>query len=265
MKNLVSLRDVRTIDFLTNRVSTGSVFLSDVTATRASIGRTGQITLPRLSTNDVTVQEGDSGRRVLRFRINLSRPVHRQVRVHVDAANDFFGDPALTPVSRTLVYEPGQTTKTVAVTVNADTFDNPDRVFSVVLSIPKEAILDRSIATGTVVDDDEAPTISIGAATATEHEGVVKFPLTLSRPAADIVFVDAQINEFTARFGSDIASGNEMFGLVEAGQTHGELDVAIVDDNVPEPTEAFQVHVLATGGADLTGPENVVGTILDDD
>jgi hypothetical protein len=214
----IDLSDVRTIDFLTNRVSTGSVFVSDLAAVKPSIGASGPIRLPRLSTHDLTVTEGDSGTQLMRFRVRLSRPSARTVRVHVDAANDFFfGDEVVTPVSKKLVFFPGQTQTTVAVRVRNNLFDGPDRIFPVVLAIPTEAILDQSIGVGTVLDDDPTPTVRFGNTIGFEAEGEARFPLTLSAPTSDGVFVDAEVTSGTAVLGSDMGPDSIAFGFIEPG------------------------------------------------
>jgi hypothetical protein len=261
----VDLRDIRSIDLLTNRVPTGSVFLSDLALVRDSLGRSGRIGVPRLSVNDVTIEEGDTGTQRMRFLVNLSRPTNRKVRVHVDAATDFFFDSVVTPLSQTYVMQPGQRTLRVTLTVNGNDVDNFDRVFAVVLSIPKEAIVDRSIGTGIVLDDDPTPTMQIGPASAPEGNGAVLLPLTLSNPTADGVFVDVTLADGTATLGADYGPEPFAFGFVEPGRTTGEVIVPVVDDGDDEPDETFTATVTGVFGATLTGPDTVTGTIVDDD
>jgi hypothetical protein len=262
----VALGDIRTIDLLTNRVSHGSVFLSDFALVRTSLGTSGAISLPRLSTNDVTVNEGNSGTTVMRFQVKLSRAATRPVRVHIDAANNFFfGGEVVTPVSRTLVFQPGQTTYGIALKARGNTLDGPDLTFPVVLSVPTEAILDHSIGVGTVLDDDPTPTLRVAAGSATEHDGVMHFPLTASAATSNGIFVDAQLVNGTAMLGTDFGPESTAFGFIEPGLTTGAIDVPIIDDTVHESTETFSVHILDAFGAIVVGPSTVTGTIFDDD
>src|SRR5262249_12405973 len=130
-------------------------FLSDLALVKRSLGESAAVDAPRLSVNDLTTTEGDTGTKTMRFRLTLSRAAARTVEVHVDAANEFFGDDTVvSPVSRTVRMAPGVKTADVDVTVTANRLDGDDRSFPVVLSIPKEAVLDHSIGTGTVLDDD---------------------------------------------------------------------------------------------------------------
>jgi hypothetical protein len=262
----ISLSHVRHVDILTNQVASGTVFLSDLALVKRSIGVSAAVDAPRLSVNDVTTTEGNSGTKSMRFRLTLSRAATRTVQVHVDAANDFFGDDTVvTPLSRTVMIPPGATSANVDVTVTGNTFDGADRTFPVVLSIPKEAVLDHSIGTGTVLDDDPTPTLRVGAAAASEGDGVVRFPLTASGGTTDGIFVDAEIISGSAQLGSDVGPDTTVFGFIEPGLTTGELDVPLVDNGVAEPSETFSVHVTDVFSATLVGPATVTGTIVDDD
>jgi Calx-beta domain-containing protein len=262
----IVLSHVRHVDILTNQVSSGTVFLSDLALSKRSIGTSSAIDAPRLSVNDVTTTEGNSGTKAMRFTLTLSRAATRTVQVHVDAANDFFADnTVVTPLSKTIMIPPGSTTANIDVTIRGNTFDGSDRTFPVVLSIPKEAVLDHSIGTGTVLDDDPTPTLRVGAATAHEGDGVLRLPLTASGGTTDGIFVDAEIIDGTAKLGSDVGPDPTVFGFIEPGLTTGELDVPLIDDNVAEPTKTFSVHVTDVFGANLVGPATVTGTILDDD
>jgi hypothetical protein len=260
------LSHVRHIDLLTNQVASGTVFLSDLALVKRSIGVSAPVDAPRLSVNDVSVTEGNSGTQTMRFQLTLSRAATRTVQVHVDAANDFFADDTVvTPVSRTVMIPPGATSANVDVTVTGNTLDGADRTFPVVLSIPKEAVLDHSIGTGTVFDDDATPTVRVGPASTSEADGVLRFPLTASGGTTDGIFVDAEIIAGTAHLGTDVGPDATAFGFIEPGRTTGELDVPLVDDGVAEPTETFSAHVTDVFSATLTGPATVTGTILDDD
>ena len=61
------------------------------------------------------------------------------------------------PQSGTLTFAAGQTTKQIAVPVIGDTTPESNETFSVTLSNPTGATLARAQATGTIVNDDTAP------------------------------------------------------------------------------------------------------------
>jgi hypothetical protein len=262
----ISLADVRRVDLLTDRVAKGSVFVSDLVVSRASLGTSGPPALPRLSIADVTVNEGDRGNQVMRFRVRLSRPATRTVRVHVDAQTGaMFGVDQVSKGSASLVFAPGQTVKTLALAARGNTTFGDTVTFPVVLSIPTEAIVDRSVATGTVVEDDPAPLLRIDDATATEHDGVIRFPLRVTRPTTNGVIVVGVVSDGTAKAGSDYADDQFVAGFVDPGARHGDIEIAVLDDHVHEPTETFTIEITDVFNARLVSPSTVTGTIVDDD
>src|SRR5205823_11549834 len=64
----------------------------------------------------------------------------------------------------TLVFLPGETSKTVSVPVLGDILWEFDETFLVNLSSPSNAVLGRSQAVGTIVNDDLFPSVSISDA-----------------------------------------------------------------------------------------------------
>lgn len=114
--------------------------------------------LPALSINDVRLLEADGNAMTFTFTVSLSAPSGQTVSVQFATAdgtataaeNDYV------PASGTLTFAPGQTSKTVTVTVNGDSvFESPENFF-VNLVTPVNAILGKSQGIGTIVNDDSA-------------------------------------------------------------------------------------------------------------
>ena len=264
----VALRAVSRVELLTDRVPDGSVFVSDLAVARASFGAASSSlpSLPRLSVRDVRIDEGDSGRQVMRFRVTLSKPSSRTIRVHADAATGaFYGVRNVSEGSTFLVFRPGQTSRSLALSEHGNTSYGSSVVFPVVLAVPNDAILDRSVATGTITEDDPAPQLRISNATAVEHDGVLRFPMQLSRTTDSGVVVTGDLIAGSAHLGTDIVDVGFVAGFIDPGSSRGSIDIPIVDDQVAEPTETFTVVVSDVSGARLTGPATLTGTILDDD
>jgi hypothetical protein len=59
-----------------------------------------------------------------------------------------------TTTSGTLVFAPGETSKTIAVPIVGDTTVEPDESFTLTLSTPVNATLGTASATGTITNDD---------------------------------------------------------------------------------------------------------------
>src|SRR4029079_12409028 len=69
----------------------------------------------------------------------------------------------------TISWAPGDgSDKTVTVDVAGDTLDEFDEAFTVGLSDPTRVVVDDASGTGTILDNDPPPTVSIGDATVTE-------------------------------------------------------------------------------------------------
>src|SRR5207244_344641 len=92
------------------------------------------------------------------------------------APNDY------TAASGQLTFLPGQTTKTVPITVVGDTIDEDDESFVVALSSPTNAIIGGlyGLGAGTIVDDDPLPTIVPYLGVVTEGDsGTVTMQVTV--------------------------------------------------------------------------------------
>jgi len=118
---------------------------------------------PVVSVGDVTVAEGAAGATTpATFTLTLSRPSAVPLTVnystadgtatHAGAAADYA---AVTDGSVT--FAPGETTKTLTVTVNGDDAVEPDETFRVDLAVPAGAVLERDHAIGTITNDDAPP------------------------------------------------------------------------------------------------------------
>src|SRR5207249_489029 len=144
--------------------------------------------IPSLSISNVTVTEGNSGTVNANFTVALSAASGKTVTVDYATADGTATAPAdyLAIPTTTLTFNPGQTTKTITVLVNGDILDEPNETFTVNLSNPTNATLSTATATGTIVDDDPTPTITLGitGSPMAEAGGVATVTATLSGPSA---------------------------------------------------------------------------------
>lgn len=121
-----------------------------------TVGMVDYVPMPAITVADVTVTEGNSGTTTATFQVTLGGTYPRGVSVAYAtsdgsatvAGNDYVA------TSGTLSFAPGETRKTVAVTVNGDQILEPNETFSLVLSSPVNATLARSVATCTIVNDE---------------------------------------------------------------------------------------------------------------
>lgn len=115
----------------------------------------GNTATPQVIGDDVTVSEGNSGNQTATFKINLYCPRNETVTVSyatadgtATAGSDYLA------TSGTLTFAPGETQKTVAVTVYPDATSEPDETFYLNLSSPSVnlATPDTQVA-ATIIDD----------------------------------------------------------------------------------------------------------------
>ena len=166
-------------------------------------------------------------------------------------------------VSGTLVFEPGERTVSIAVPLLDDALDEPDESFVLLLSNPVGADLTTESATGTIHDDDEAPTLSVGDAEGGEDIGDLVFDVVLSAASARTVTLRYATADRTATSGDDYRRASGTLTFVP-GQTVGSIRVAVVDDALHEPDETFEL-VLSDPTAAVLATPSAAGTIRDDD
>ena len=168
--------------------------------------------IPTLTVNDVLVTEGNAGVVAANFTVSLSGPVVFSVTVDVATANGSGTAPADYAVVPTtnLLFPPGTTTRTVTVSVNGDTVDEPLESFLVDLSNPVGALIADPQGIGLITDDDLAVTITspTGAPATTAS---VSF-LALAGTAADIGGI-ANVTWVNDRGGSGTAIGTTNWSI----------------------------------------------------
>ena len=113
---------------------------------------------PTVSVEDTSVTEGDAGTGTASFTVRLANPPPNHVAVGYATSPGTAVAPAdFTAASGTVTFPPGLATQQVAVPVVGDVVDEPDEIFSLVLSDPIGGALGRSEAFGRIRDDDGAP------------------------------------------------------------------------------------------------------------
>lgn len=126
----------------------------------AMTGPAAAQTVPTLSISDVSEDEGDRGTNNARFVVTLSAAATQPVSVQYSTANDSAtsGQDYTAQTSKTLTFEPGDTTESFGIELLGDTTDEPNEKFFVNLNNPTNATISDGQAVGTIVDDDGATT-----------------------------------------------------------------------------------------------------------
>ena len=220
-----------------------------------------------LSVSDLSQAEGDAGTSLATFTVSLDAPSGKTVSVDwttndatARAGSDYAG------ASGTLTFTPGQTTKSVSVSVSGDVTFEADETFTVDLSNVANATVADGQGTGTVLNDDAAPTLAVGDLTLSEGDaGTTTATFTVSKTGATALpaSVDWATSDATALAGSDYTGGSGSLTFT-SGQTTATVTVTVSGDLTYEPTEAFHVDLSNPSGATIADGLGV-GTITNDD
>ena len=219
--------------------------------------------LPKLEIDDVEVNE-DAGSAV--FTVSLSEQSDATVTVTYGTSNgSAIADSDYMASNGTLVFQPGQQAKTIAVAVSDDTLLEGNETFTVSLSDPPNATLLKGVGTATIVDNDgtDLPTLSISGVTVTEGSGSAVFRVGLNKQSGDVVTVVYATSDDTATAGLDYTatSGTLTF---EPGETRQTIPVEVLDDDEVEGDEILTVTLSGARNATL-GVAEATGTIRDDE
>jgi hypothetical protein len=259
-------------DLLSEPDETLTVRLSEAAnaALRDSIGLGALVNddpLPSLAIADARVAEGQTGTQALVFTVTLSAPSGQPVAVAWATANRtaISGSDYLAAAG-VLNLAPGATTGSVRVQVNGDAANEADETLALTLSNPTGASLVRAQATGTIVNDDGPPSLSLGDAMLSEGNAgtrLMTFTASLSNPSAQTVTVGWFTADSTAAAGSEYvaATGGLTF---PPGTTTRPLTVAVLGDLTVEPNETLTVTLRDPVGATIADG-HAVGIILNDD
>ena len=186
-----------------------------------------------------------------------------------------------TDASGTLTFAPGETRKTVSVSLMDDALNEAEEYLEFVLESPTNAELPQSTmytVQGIIEDDDPLPVVSVAGSTAdgwsyaVETAGPLSYTVRLSEASAREVQVDyATVDRTpgarntalqTATASADYVPQNGTLTFL-AGETVKSLSVILNDDQISEGDEIFAL--------DLSNPRNAVlsnhgwGVIRDED
>ncbi len=198
------------------------------------------------------------------FAVTLSAPSHQ---VSVDYATS--DGTAVAPgdyatKTGTVTFAPGQTTRTVTVSSAGDTLDENDETFSVGLDDPVGATIADGSGSGTILDNDVAPTVAITDSPARGEGGApLRFDLTLSAPSGRAVTVDFTTRDGTAKSPGDYHSGHGSITF-PPGQTTARLTLLALEDALDEANETFSIRLSAPVAATISDPIGD-GVIVDND
>ncbi|MFM6340753.1 MAG: Calx-beta domain-containing protein [Dolichospermum sp.] len=221
-----------------------------------------------LSISDVSIGEGNSGITNAAFTVNLTDPFAGNVTVNYATVNGTaYSGYDFNATSGSLTFAPGETTKTVNVGVIGNVYNEGNETFKLQLSNPTNATLSKSFGTGTIIDDDAAPTLSINSISLAEGNSGTRnatFNVSLSAAAGQAVTVNYATADGTATIADNDYTASSGTLTFAPGNTSLTINVPIVGDTKIEANETFFVNLNNANGATLATSQGT-GTILDDD
>jgi glucose/arabinose dehydrogenase len=218
---------------------------------------------PLLTIDDVAVSEGPTA--TASFTVSLSPASANTVSVHYATAAGTATATDFVPVVGTVLFNPGETTKPVLITVSDDVLDEEQETFVVRLSGAVKAAIADGEGTGTILDEDPMPSVSIAGMAFPEGFGVrrVTFLLTLSERSGRTVTVDYTVGPGSATPGQEFRAETGTLSFAP-GEIRKRLVVWTKGDRTQEADEDFTVGLSGAVNATI-GAGTAIGTILDDD
>ena len=200
---------------------------------------------PRITIDidNVTVSEADE---TAELTVSLSRATSSIVTVDYRTANgtaispdDYEGDFA------TLIFAPGQTSRTINIAVRDDSLIEGDERFFVNLSNPSSnATIGDGRGGVTIKDNDEKDLkISIDDAQVSEADGIALITVRLSDAASSRVEVNYRTANGTATAGQDYGGVSNGQLTFNPGQTRRTIRIPVFEDIFREGNEQFFVNL----------------------
>jgi len=183
-----------------------------------------------------------------------------------DGTASLAGDLSVTGPTGTISFASGESTRTITVQTANDAIFEASESITLTLSNPSAGgVISAGTASGTILDDDPAPVVSITGGSANEGTGIV---FTISRTG------DAQPSQ-TITFTATVAGGDTgattdfpaTTGTVTfaQGETEKLVTVGTTQDLIFEPAQTFSVVLSGPTNGAVLGAASAQGTILDDD
>ena len=235
---------------------------ADVTLATATV--TGTITdndgPPALSVAAASGNEGDG---LVIFTVKLEPASGQLVTVSYTTAPGTATSADFTATSGTLTFAVGALSRPVPVVTTDDNVHDPNETFSLLLSNPVGATLTttNAMATGTIIDNEASPVLSVADTSGTEG-GPVVFTVSLSPATGQDVTV-AYATAFGMATSADFTATAGVL-TIAAGATSGTVSVPTVNDFLNEDSETFTLTLSSPSTNATIKTGTATGTIEDD-
>lgn len=235
---------------------------------------------PSLSINDVSVSEGNAGTSTATFTVGLSQASGQSISINYATADGTAtSGQDYVSANGTLIFAPGDVSKTIPITINGDTGFETDETYFVNLSAASNVTVVDGQGLGTIVNDDDASAaLEFTAANFNQPESNQSVIVAVKRTGnpSTAVTVDFQTNDNLSLVGCSVVSGLASqrcdylltSGTLRfaAGEVQKTFRVLTYDDLYEEGNEIINLSLSnPTGGAQLGVQTAATITIQDND
>jgi len=215
--------------------------------------------MPYLYVDNVAASEGASA---VDFVIRLDAPSLNEVRVNFATSNGTaVGNLDVIGQVGTLIFAPGETSKTVHILLLNDTVAERAEAFWINLSGAVNATIIQASATATIFDNDGAaatPAITVNDVVVDEAGKTATFFVSLDRPSLLPVSVGYGTADDTAASGQDFVTANGILNFAP-GEMVKTVTVNLINDTIAENDEFFKLILTNPSAATLA---DAVGTAM---
>jgi hypothetical protein len=224
---------------------------------------------PKVSIDDVSIAEGNSGTTSFVFTISLDAASGQTVSVNYTTADNTAVEASDYQAANGMVtFAPGETSKQITVLVNGDTQVESNETFAVNLYNLGNASVGKVSGLGSIVNDDSTsstPTIQFSQAAYSVAEELGPLTITIIRSgdtsgAAAVDYTTAD-GSATQKADFEYAAGTLNFA---AGETSKTLTLLVNEDMISEGDETFNVALSNPAGVTLGTQSTSIVTIVDD-
>ena len=225
--------------------------------------------LPKLSINDISVNEGAS---TAELTVSLEAIADQDVSfnwstsdgsaVSIEDLEDYV------PNSGSEIISAGNLTSSISISLVDDVFDEDDQSFDVTISSVTMASINDSVASATIVDNDDPPTLTLMANSVSEG-GIINFEITQSERSEKDVSFNFETSDGTATTaGGDYTAYSVTPFTINAGEdvsTPTIINVATNDDSINcEDDETLTGNLSSPTNATIS-VASAVATIFEND
>ena len=223
---------------------------------------------PVLSIHDATAQEGGG---TIEFPVSLSLPSDLEITAAYATTNGSAtagSDFTAASSTGTVRFAVSETAATITIDLIDDSADEANETFTVTLSghSATATLASDPSATGTIVDNDGPPTLSIEDATAEEGATSMVFAVKLTSASGNEVTASWSTADGTATAPADYTAVTNGSISIPLGSLTTALTVTlnVAENQVDEPDKQFTVTLGSLANAE-PGDLTASGTIADDD